>query len=85
MSITATIMHLLSIPVPDFAKIKSWPCLETNGEIFVWFHAEGAEPSWTPPVIEEIANGKMKYHGMTEHVVNAHVEVSHQKILGFLF
>ncbi|XP_071800149.1 cholesterol 7-desaturase nvd-like [Asterias amurensis] len=60
--------------VPDFAKIKSWPCLETNGEIFVWFHAEGAEPSWTPPVIEEIANGKMKYHGMTEHVVNAHVE-----------
>ncbi|XP_022093061.1 cholesterol 7-desaturase-like [Acanthaster planci] len=60
--------------VPDFAKIRSWPCLERNGEIYVWHHAEGAEPTWFPLEVEEITSGKMKYHGITEHFINAHVE-----------
>ena len=42
----------------------------------MWFHAEGQEPDWFPPEVEGIANGKMKYHGYTEHYVNAHIEVN---------
>ncbi|XP_072015577.1 cholesterol 7-desaturase nvd-like isoform X1 [Amphiura filiformis] len=60
--------------VPSFAKTKAWKCVEVNGEIMLWFHAEGEEPDWFPPEIEGIKNGELKYHGFTEHYVNAHIE-----------
>ena len=62
--------------VPDFAKTRSWRSLEVNGEIFIWYHAEGNEPTWFPPVVEGIKTGQMKYHGYTEHYINAHIEVN---------
>ena len=60
---------------PDIAKTKSWPCLERNGTIMVWFHAENAEPTWLPEEIEEISNGSWTFRGRSEHSINAHVEV----------
>jgi len=56
--------------------------MERNGFIFLWHHAEGLEPTWEPPEIEEITQGKWKYHGRTEHFVSAHIEVS--EIITFL-
>ncbi|XP_074654044.1 cholesterol 7-desaturase nvd-like [Tubulanus polymorphus] len=60
--------------VPEMAKVKSWPVMELNGWIYLWFHAEGAEPYWTPPEIPEITSGQYTYRGRTEHTINAHIE-----------
>lgn len=60
--------------VPEKAQVKSWPCLETNGWVHVWFHAEDAEPTWTPPELESITSGQWKYSGRSEHYINAHIE-----------
>ena len=32
--------------IPAAAKTRVWPTLERNGFIFVWHHAEDAEPDW---------------------------------------
>ncbi|ESO85922.1 hypothetical protein LOTGIDRAFT_130105 [Lottia gigantea] len=60
--------------VPSVAKVKSWPVMEVNGWIYLWFHAEGIDPSWFPYTIEGIADGSWKYGGRTEHYVNSHIE-----------
>uniref|UniRef100_A0A8D0H5H5 cholesterol 7-desaturase n=1 Tax=Sphenodon punctatus TaxID=8508 RepID=A0A8D0H5H5_SPHPU len=60
--------------VPDFAKIKTWPSCEANGQILVWYHCDGTEPAWSVPEQEEIASQEWVYRGHTEHYVNAHIE-----------
>ena len=62
--------------VPDFAKTKQWPTFEANGQIMIWYHAEGIEPTWTPEVVPEIVTGEWSYKGKTVHIINAHIEVS---------
>ena len=57
--------------------VTSWPVFEANGVIHVWHHAEGEPPSWYPPTYEQIASGHYRYRGRTEHLVAAHVQVSH--------
>jgi len=42
----------------------------------LWYHAEGIEPTWIPDEIEEIKNGKWTYRGYTQHMINAHIEVT---------
>lgn len=64
--------------VPDNAKTKSWPCVEKNGTIYIWYHAEGVDPTWFIEDIEEIENKTWIYRGRTEHLVNAHCEVCKQ-------
>ena len=68
----------ICVSVPSVANITSYTVLERNGFIYMWHHAEGVEPYWTPPVIDEIAKGEWTYRGRTEHVVNCHIEVSQQ-------
>lgn len=63
--------------VPHFAQTKAWNCLEINCTIYLWYHAEGIDPTWTPDLIEEIKNGTWTYRGYTEHSINAHVEVNY--------
>lgn len=60
--------------IPEMAKVKSYIIMELNGWIYLWHHAEGAEPYWTPPEIEEIQNGQWVYGGRSEHYINAHIE-----------
>jgi cholesterol 7-dehydrogenase len=61
--------------VPEMARVKSYNTMELNGWIYLWHHAEGAEPHWIPPDIEEIQNGQWVYGGRSEHYINAHIEV----------
>jgi cholesterol 7-dehydrogenase len=61
--------------IPSLAKVKAWSCLERIGSVMLWFHAEGAEPSWIPEEIAEISSGKWIYRGRTTHMINAHIEV----------
>ncbi len=67
--------------VPDVARVKAYNTLELNGFVYIWYHAEGIDPTWTPPEIEEITNGSWKYRGRTEHHVNAHIQVRNTVIL----
>lgn len=60
--------------IPNFAQTKAWNCWETNHTIYIWYHAEGSEPSWYPDEIEEIQNGTWTYRGFTQHTINAHIE-----------
>ncbi|XP_068104771.1 cholesterol 7-desaturase nvd-like [Hyperolius riggenbachi] len=60
--------------VPDFAKIKKWPSCELNGMVFVWYHCDGTEPTWSIPEQEEITNKEWVYRGRTEHYVNSHIQ-----------
>ncbi|XP_077331805.1 cholesterol 7-desaturase nvd-like [Lithobates pipiens] len=60
--------------VPEFAKIKTWPSCEVNGMVFVWYHCDRIEPTWTIPEQEEITSKEWVYRGRTEHHVNAHIE-----------
>ena len=62
--------------VPDMAKLKSWPCLERNDTIFVWYHAEGIDPTWEPDEIPQITQKQWTYRGQTVHYINCHIEVS---------
>jgi len=60
--------------IPEKADIKAYPTLEINGFIHIWYHAEGDEPYWMPPELENITNGNWAYRGRTEHYVNCHIE-----------
>ncbi|XP_057216902.1 cholesterol 7-desaturase nvd isoform X2 [Triplophysa rosa] len=60
--------------VPEFAKVRCWPSCEINGQVLVWFHCDGLEPSWRVPEQSEITRGEWVYRGRTEHFINAHIE-----------
>ena len=61
--------------VPEFAKTKSWISREINGQILVWFDAEGREP-WELMNVENVNTGKWKCRGKTEGFINAHIQAS---------
>jgi cholesterol 7-dehydrogenase len=61
-------------PIPSNAKTKSWPTMEMNGQILVWFDAEGREPMWAPPAIPGIEEGSWSRRGHTRHTINAHIQ-----------
>eukprot|EP01102_Stenamoeba_stenopodia_P011666 TRINITY_DN3603_c0_g1_i1.p1 TRINITY_DN3603_c0_g1~~TRINITY_DN3603_c0_g1_i1.p1 ORF type:complete len:495 (-),score=86.12 TRINITY_DN3603_c0_g1_i1:61-1545(-) len=61
-------------PVPEFAKTRSWPCIERNGIICMWHDVEQREPMWLPPFYDEIDDGRFVFHGLSTHHVRAHVQ-----------
>jgi cholesterol 7-dehydrogenase len=67
--------------VPEFAKTKSWNTIEKNNRIYIWYHAEGAEPDWFPEDLEEVQNGTWRYCGQTVHHINCHIEVGNITVL----
>lgn len=67
--------HTLPSPVPDCAKIKVWPSCEVAGMIAVWYHCDGLDPSWQIPEQKEMASHEWVFRGVTEHFVNAHIQV----------
>lgn len=60
--------------IPEVARVKSWPVCEVNSWIYLWYHAEGLDPTWQLPEIEEITKGSWVFRGRTEHIINAHIE-----------
>jgi len=60
--------------IPAAAKVKTYPALEANKMILFWYHADGKEPEWNPPIFKEIQDGKYVFHGMTEHHIGAHAQ-----------
>lgn len=60
--------------VPLTAKMKTWPSIEMNRSVYLWYHAEGEHPSWFPDEIEEIKKRAWTHRGYTQHTVNAHIQ-----------
>ncbi|XP_021269951.1 cholesterol 7-desaturase-like [Numida meleagris] len=60
--------------VPDFAKVRSWPCCEVNGMLLLWYHCDGTGPEWAVPEQPEITTGEWAFRGQTEHFVDAHIQ-----------
>lgn len=56
--------------------MRAWTSVEINGWVNIWYHAEGIEPDWRLPELQEITDGTWQYKGRTEHYINAHIEVS---------
>lgn len=66
--------------VPLTAKMKTWPSIEMNRSVYLWYHAEGEHPSWFPDEIEEIKKRAWTHRGYTQHTVNAHIQVRNLEI-----
>jgi len=65
--------------VPDVAKVKQYPCVEVNGMILMYHHADQEEtpdmtPQWMPPRIDAIENGDFVLHGKFQTFVKCHVQ-----------
>lgn len=60
--------------IPAKSSTRVFPSLEINDEILLWFDAEGREPSWFPPRLENLENGRWSFRGVTQHPVNAHIQ-----------
>ncbi|XP_070157365.1 cholesterol 7-desaturase nvd [Polyergus mexicanus] len=60
--------------VPVIARAKAWKCREVNHIIFVWYHAESAEPDWQPQPQTHISNGTWRYQGRNEFFINCHIQ-----------
>ena len=69
---------LTSRQIPAFAKVKTHACIEVNGFIFVWHHAEDIEPTWEPFAVPEVdpkyGDDAWVYRGRTEYEVTAHIQ-----------
>ena len=66
--------------VPEFAKTEAHTVVEMNGSVYVWYHAEGNEPNWMPEEVVEISDGRWRCAGMTEHMINSHIEVRNKRL-----
>jgi len=56
------------------SKVKILETMEMNGFIYLWYHAEGMDPYWRPPVIPQIESGSWKYRGRSEFKVTCHIQ-----------
>ncbi|XP_047543117.1 cholesterol 7-desaturase nvd [Vanessa atalanta] len=66
----------VSIPhtetVPKGISIKTYPSMEIDGTVWVWYDAEGRPPLWTVEESDETKN--WGYRGRNEFLVNAHIQ-----------
>lgn len=53
--------------------------MEMNGFIHLWYHAEGDDPYWRPPIFPQIESGEWKYRGRSEFKVACHIQVFRSK------
>ncbi|CAI2354454.1 unnamed protein product [Caenorhabditis sp. 36 PRJEB53466] len=60
--------------IPEQAKVTTWPCVERNNNIYLWYHSDGNEPEWEIPEIPHVADGIWPLGGRTEHEVMCHIQ-----------
>ncbi|XP_059093553.1 cholesterol 7-desaturase nvd-like isoform X1 [Tigriopus californicus] len=63
--------------IPDSAKLSTKTCMEANGLIYVWFHSDGIEPTWFPPIMDQLAPSAPKcwvYQGRNEYEISSHIQ-----------
>ncbi|XP_072152063.1 cholesterol 7-desaturase nvd [Bemisia tabaci] len=60
--------------VPDLAEVQTLRSVEVNHIIFLWYHAEGEEPSYEIHPLKEITSEGYMYVGRFECLMDAHIE-----------
>jgi len=62
--------------VPEMAKTRSWPVVEVNEMIIMYFDAlhRMDEITWHPPEVPEIQSDQFAFHGKFENYVEAHIQ-----------
>ncbi|KAH7981076.1 hypothetical protein HPB49_021347 [Dermacentor silvarum] len=60
--------------VPSFVTAKAWTCEELLGMVFIWYHADGEEPSWEIPAdaLEETLEPEASW--CFEHRIHTHIQ-----------
>ncbi len=61
--------------IPAFAQqpcLKSWPCLEANKMIWVWYHPNNDTPQWEPPDYAECNSDEWSDFQCHEWTINTH-------------
>lgn len=58
--------------VPPQAAVKTWPLLEQNELLYVYHHAQGAAPEWTPDAIPEVGHPDYVRWGVREWTIRSH-------------
>ena len=60
--------------IPEQAKAKAHKVHEWYGRVFVWFHADDAEPTYNLPALPELSTGRApRYCGGFATEVNMHI------------
>lgn len=60
--------------IPDGSRVRSWPLVERNGLIFVWYHAEDAEPTWEIRELPHFSDPDMRVAGAYCTYFTAHIQ-----------
>lgn len=58
--------------IPNKAVMGAYPVWENNGFVFVWSHAEGKQPDWTPDIVEELDDPAYTLWGTKEWRIASH-------------
>jgi phenylpropionate dioxygenase-like ring-hydroxylating dioxygenase large terminal subunit len=58
--------------IPTKAEVASYRVWENNGFVFVWHHAEGKAPDWTPDIVEELADPAYTLWGKKDWRIASH-------------
>lgn len=63
--------------IPESAKLSTKTYMEANGLIYVWFHSDNIEPTWFPPVLDQLSPSAPKswvYQGRNEYEISSHIQ-----------
>ena len=60
--------------IPDRANLRAWPVSETNGDIMVWYHPDGAEPTFEVPPVPELSSDDWSEPQYWEFTIPNHVQ-----------
>ena len=64
--------------IPPLARVRGWEVQECNQFVFVWHHAEGKPPSWSVPLMPELANPDWSEPRSFELKVAVHMQEMHE-------
>ncbi|KAH9360775.1 hypothetical protein HPB48_018230 [Haemaphysalis longicornis] len=59
--------------VPDFVRAKKWTSVELMGNVFLWYHADNEEPSWTIEDVPQVTSGSLKPWKRYEETLSCHI------------
>ena len=77
----------VSIPysqnIPAKARVRSWDVREQNGQILVWFHADGAAPTFEVPHLDGFGDEGWTSPSFHTVTVRTHVQEMNENIFDF--
>lgn len=60
--------------IPERARLRMWPTLEKNGEVYIWFHPENTAPKFELPDFVELTDDRWTPPRHAEFELAAHLQ-----------